>query len=119
MEKLEGFNPDIELDRGEQSSLAAILAQPGFKVLQKIGKACVDQFVVSWINQTKEEDVLRAHRHAKVAAQFYTAFLQTVHNEVSDYIHSQPQDKPVDSTEALDIGEHVAYGADLEEEPIV
>lgn len=118
MEKLEGFNPEIDLDRGEQSSLAAVYSQPGFKVIQKIGKACVDQFVVSWINQVKEEDVIRAHRHAKVAAQLYTAIMQSIHNEVSDYIHTQPQEKPVDSTEALDIGEHVAYGADVEEEPL-
>jgi hypothetical protein len=115
MEELK-FNPDIELDRSEQSALASIIAQPGFKVIQKIGKACVDQFVVDWINQVKEEDVIRAHHHAKVAAQFYTMLVSRIKNEVDTYINTQPEETPVDVTEGiLDIGEYVHGEIEQEE----
>jgi hypothetical protein len=115
------FNPDIELDRGEVSALAAIVSQPGFAVLNKIGKACVDQFVVTWINQDKPDDVVRAHHRAKVAAQVYTALMQRIQYEVDMYIQSQPNDKPIEAGIGVDLGEHtdpetfIAYG---EEEPL-
>ena len=111
------FNPEVNLDRTEQSALASVVSQPGFAVIQKIGKACVDQFVVSWLNQIEEKDVLRAHSHAKVAAQFYTALLNNIKFEVDEYIHTQPQDKPVDVAAVLDIGEF-AHEGDAEEEPL-
>lgn len=110
------FNPEVELDRTEQSALASIVAQPGFAVIQKIGRACVDQFVVSWINQTEDKDVLRAHMHAKVAAQLYTALINNIKFHVDTYIHSQPQEKPIDVAASLDIGEYTQPG-EMEEEP--
>jgi hypothetical protein len=119
MDKFE-FNPDISLDRAEQSSLASIIAQPGFAVVQKIGKSCVDSFVVAWINKEQDEDVLRAHRHAKVAAQFYTMLIQRIKDEVDEYIHTQPQEKPLDVAQSLDIGEYIQNNYDeKEEEPFI
>jgi hypothetical protein len=120
IEKLE-FSPDIELERGEQSSLASIVSQPGFKVLERLGKACVDQFVVKWINQEKPDDVIRAHHRAKVAAQFYTGLIARIYSEVDYYLQSQPNDTPIEAGIGVDLGEHtdpetfVAYG---EEEPL-
>jgi len=105
MENFDKFDPDIHIGQDEAAALAAIMAHPGFKVVQKICRACVDQFIVGWINQVEDADVLRAHRHAKVAAQLYTMQLRMMKNVVDDYIHSQPTDKPIDSAEALDIGE--------------
>jgi len=67
------------------------------------------------MNQETDEDILRAHRHAKVAAQLYTAFLSEIKLQVDDYIHAQPQDKPVDVAASLDIGEF----SDAEEEPLL
>ena len=117
-EDFKGFNPDIQLDRAEQASLASTVSQPGFADIQKIGKACVDTFVVNWINQEKEEDVLRAHKYAKISAMLYTMLIARISSEVYDYVHTQPQPnaKPIDSTEDLDIGEHTKYGEDVAEE---
>ncbi len=112
---MEDFNPEVNLDRAEQSALASVTSQPGFAVIQKIGRACVDQFVVKWINQTTDEDILRAHRHAKVAAQLYTAFISEIKLQVDEYMHAQPQDKPVDVAASLDIGEFTHEGNAVEE----
>jgi len=117
LEKLE-FNPEIELDRGDVSALAAIVSQPGFAVLQKIGKACVDHFVVKWINQEKPEDVVRAHHRAKVAAQFYTGFIARIVSEVDYYIQSQPNDKPIEAGVGVDLGETTDPDTFMEEEPL-
>lgn len=119
MEEIKGFNPEVNLDRAEQAALASIIAQPGWAVVQKIGKACVDQFVVQWINQVKEDDVIRTHKHAKVAAQFYTSLLNNIKFEVEKYIHTQPQIKPLDPTEVLDIGEYTHSTDEIEEESIL
>jgi len=116
-EKLE-FNPELELDRGEVSALAAIVSQPGFTVLQKIGKACVDQFVVKWINQEKPDDVIRAHHRAKVAAQVFTALMQRIQYEVETYVQSQPNDKPIEAGIGVDLGETTDPDTFMEEEPL-
>ncbi len=112
---MESFSPEVHLDRNEQSALQSVVAQPGFAVIQKIGRACVDKFVVKWMNQETDEDILRAHKHAKVAAQLYTALLNEIKYQVDDYIHTQPQEKPIDVAEALDIGEFTHE----EEEPLI
>jgi hypothetical protein len=118
MDNLDGFNPEIHLERAEQSALASIVAQPGFAVLQKICRACVDSFVVSWINKDTEEEVIRAHSRAKVSAQFYTLMLNHINEQVDAYVHDQPQTKPLDVTENLDIGEYTDPDNPEEEEPL-
>lgn len=112
---MENFSPEIHLDRTEQSALASVASQPGFLVIQKIGRACVDQFVVKWLNQETDDDILRAHKHAKVAAQLYTALLTEIKSQVDEYIHTQPQDKPIDIAASLDIGEFAQEGDEVEE----
>ena len=116
-EKVE-FNPDIDLDRSEQGALTSIVSQPGFAVLQKIGKSCVDQFLVDWINTNNDEDIIRAHHYAKVAAMFYTRFIARINNEVNYYVDSQPSEKPVESGIGIDLGEHTDPETFREEEPL-
>ena len=112
------FNPDIELDRGDQAALAAIVSQPGFKVFQKIGKACVDQFIVDLINKTKDEDVLLYHRYAKSAALFYTRLISRINFEVELYINTIPSEKPIEAGVGVDIGEYANPETFGEEEPL-
>lgn len=100
------FNPDIELNRGEQAALTSIVGQPGFQTLLTIGRSCVDGFVVDWLNQEEDKDILRAHRYAKVASQFWTMFIDRINNTVIEYTHSIPSEKPIESAENIDIGEY-------------
>jgi hypothetical protein len=102
------FNPEIAISPTEAASLAAIMAHPGFRVWQKISRSCVDQFAVDLLNApfTDAKEILALHRVGKVAAQLYTYQLNRMKNVVDDYINSQPQDKPVESAENLDLGEH-------------
>lgn len=114
------FNPEIRLDRQEQSALASIVGQPGFQVLQKIGKACVDQFVVSSLNTPDEDEeaVLSKHRSARIAAQLWSSLIANIRFEVESYIGSIPNDTPVESAENIDLGEYVHQGFE-EEEPLL
>ena len=112
------FNPELELDRAEVGALTAIVSQPGFKILQRIGKACVDQFLVDWINAITDEDVLRKHLYAKTSALFYTRFIARINEEVNVYIEAQPRDTPVESGVGVDLGEHTDPNIFSEEEPL-
>ncbi len=106
---LEGFNPEITLDRAEQSNLASIVSQPGFAVIQKIGKSIVDQFVRVAINQKEDEDVLKAHRNAKIAAQIYTMMIERIKAEVIIYVATQEQEQEttVESIDNLELQDFV------------
>jgi len=102
---LEGFNPEVVLDRAEQSHLASVVSQPGFAVIQKIGKSIVDQFVRVAINQKEDEDVLKAHRNAKIAAQIYTMLIEHIKTEVMMYIQIKDSEEPtvVESGDNLEL----------------
>jgi hypothetical protein len=98
------YEPEIQLNQQEVADLAGIVYHPGFKVFQKIGKSVVDQFVVSWINQKTDEEVLIAHKLAKAAAQFYTMLIKRIDQEVTDLVTSTKLDQtPLDSAAALDL----------------
>jgi len=114
-----GFNPDLVLEREEVAYLAALVSQPGFKILQKIFRSGVDQFAVQMINadQKNEKEVLARHNAARTAAQFYTWVVNSINNEVQEYIHSAPNDKPIQSAENIDIGEYTSEETITEEEP--
>lgn len=113
------FKPELDLDRTEQAQLASIVGQPGFQVLQKIGKACVDQFVVASLNTPDEDEkaVLSKHRSARIAAQLWTSLIANIRFEVEEYIGGMPKDMPIESAENLDLGEYVHPGI-AEEEPL-
>lgn len=117
MEDFSDFNPEIEISPSEAGELAAVMAHPGFKVIQKISRCCVDMFVKDWINQDTEEKILKAHKYAKVAAMLYTMQLNNMTMVVDTYVHSKPSSKPIDVAEALDIGEYSHEGDQTEEEP--
>ena len=118
MEDFKEFNPEINVSMDDASNLAAVMSHPGFKVIQKISRACVDTFVGNWLNQETDEGVLRTHQYAKVAAMLYTMQLNRMKSIVDDFTHSQPSDTPVDVAAALDIGEFTPYGEDVVEEPL-
>ena len=101
------FKPELVLDQQEMSELAAVYGQPGFKVINKIHRTCVDWFVKQLINTdaTKPEAVLIRHQQSQIAAQLYTLLLDSINNTVSEYIHSMPSDKPVNAIEGLDFGD--------------
>lgn len=101
------FNPEVSLEREEVAHLAALISQPGFKVIQKICRTGVDQFTVSMINtdQSNEKAVLARHNEARAAAKYYTWVIETINNFVAEYVHSAPNDKPIDAAENLDIGD--------------
>ena len=71
------------------------------------------------INQYEDEDVLRAHRYAKVAAKFYTMLAESINFQVETYILTQPNEKPIDSGAGLDIGETYNPDTTIEEESII
>lgn len=111
------FSPEIELTKEELSALASIYGQPGFKVLTKMFRSCVDWFAIKMINAdpSDKEDVLAKHVQAKTAAQLYTLLLENINENVMQYIHSMPSDKPIEAATGLDLGDF----AEAEEEPIV
>jgi hypothetical protein len=113
------FNPEVALEREEAAFLATLASQPGFKVLQKIMRSGVDQFTVSMINtdESDEKAVLARHKLSKAAAVYYTWVTNVINNTIQEYIYSTPTDKPVESAENLDIGEHTDPEFDTEEEP--
>lgn len=114
------FNPEVILEREEIAHLAALISQPGFKVIQKICRTGVDQFTVAMINtdQANKEEVIARHNEARAAARYYTWVINTINNSVTEYIHSTPNSKPIDSAENLDIGDF-ASDDDTEEEPFI
>jgi hypothetical protein len=119
MENFDVIEPDIVINQDEAAALAAIMVHPGFKVVQKISRSCVDSFIQGWINKETDEEIIRAHRHAKVAAQLYTMQLRRMRNVVDEYMHLHQDEKPIDVTESLDIGEFVKPGTeDTDEEPL-
>ena len=118
MEDFTSFNPEVAVTPDEAASLAAVMAHPGFKVVQKISRACVDSLVGEWLNQEKPDDVVRLHGYAKVAAMLYTMQLNRMNFIRETFIHSQPSDKPIDVAAALDIGEYTREGEEMVEEPL-
>jgi hypothetical protein len=119
MDKITEFNPELNLDRSDQSALASIVNQPGFKIIERIGKYCADQFILNMLNtdETSEDDILIRFKMAKVGAQYHTMFMNAIVNEVVQYVHSTPSDKPIESAENLDIGEYTHPDQDMVEEP--
>lgn len=107
MNIFDSFNPELELQPEDAAELASLRAHPGFKVLQKIFKCGVDQFVLTMINtdQSNQDEVLARHNAARTAAQFYTWVVNAINNTVYEYVHSVPSEKPIDVTEHLDIGD--------------
>lgn len=103
------FKPELELDQQDISELAAVYGQPGFKVICKIHRTCVDWFIKQLVNTdgVKKDDVLVRHMQAQVAAQLYTLMLDSINNVVAEYIHSRPSDKPVNAAPGLDFGEDI------------
>jgi hypothetical protein len=109
------FAPDLQLGAEEVTQLAGIVFNPGFKVLQKIGKNAVDAFVLDWVNAKTDFEVLSKHKSAQVAAQFYTLFINRINQEVTDYVGNEKlKEKPIDAGENLDMGDW-ATGNDYEE----
>jgi hypothetical protein len=120
MEELfKDFNPELQLERDEAANLAALVAHPGFKVIQKIFRCGVDQFAVSMLNtdQADRELVLSRHNAARTAAQFYTWGINHINGIIQDYVHEATNDKPIESAENLDLGEY--NNLYEEEEPLV
>ncbi len=109
------FNPEVTLEREEVAQLASLVAQPGFKSLQKIMRSGVDQFTVRMLNAGNEEEVIAGHKLAKAAAMYYTWVTNTLTNSIAEYVYSVPNDNPVESAENLDIGDSSEFE---EEEPL-
>jgi len=101
------FNPELHLEQSELSDLASVFSHPGFKVLIKVQRTCVDFFIRQWLNSdiANDQEILALHRQAKTAAQLSTLFLDTMKNAIYDYTHSQPSDEPIDGAPGLDFGE--------------
>lgn len=108
------FKPELILDQQELSELAAIYGQPGFKVVNKIHRTCVDWFVKQLINTpiTKPEDVLARHVQSQTAAKLYTLLLDAINNTVQEHIHSLPSGKPVEGAPGLDFGDETGQEED-------
>lgn len=105
MELEKSFDPELELSNKEQADLSAVIHHPGFAVALRLGRCMVDQFVVKWMNADSDEDVLKAHKHAKVSAQFFQGFVDRINLEAAQYKSFSTQDnKPIDITENLDMG---------------
>jgi hypothetical protein len=105
---LSQINPDLELEQAERAELAQMTLMPGYKVLHKLMRSQVDQFIVAMINAdpAEPEDVLAKQVTMKAAAQFYQGITNRVNHETTLYTHAPREtDKPVDVTEGvLDMG---------------
>lgn len=117
-EQPKDFQPELVLTQQQVADLAGIIFHPGFAVFQLIGKSAVDQFVTNCLNQEDEDEILSAHKSAKVAAQLYTMWLTRMKNEVHDYSNTiKDKDKIEDPTANLDMGGMTALN--IEEESIL
>jgi hypothetical protein len=106
---LKTYEPEISLSAQEIGYLSGLVYHPGFAFFQKIGKSTVDRFILAWLNQKTDADIIEAHRSAKVAAQLYTMLINRINQEVTDYRDTVKENsKPVDSGESLDMGEIAA-----------
>lgn len=103
------FEPDVQLEYGERSHLAAWAAMPGHQIYHRLARAEVHKFIVHLINadSANREEIYSRHLLSKAAAQFYEGLTKRVNNEVYQYTAApRASDKPVDATEnVLDIGE--------------
>lgn len=111
------FNPNIELNQDEVTNLVGMMLHPGFKIEQRIWKACVNKFVNALINEEADDDkkVLVKHKIAKVAAQLYAQYSLYINNLYDQHLNSATNQKPIDAAEGLDMGDFTIS----EEEPIV
>jgi len=112
MEIEKKYEPELELTQQEVSDLSAVTAHPGFQTILKVARWSVDQFVLEWINASKPEEVLEAHRRAKTAAQFFQSLVDGINYEVNNYREvaiSQRDKSPVDSVPGLETGPAVDY----------
>jgi hypothetical protein len=101
------FMPELALEPEEVANLASLRGHPGFPVLQKMLRSLVDKYAVAMINvaETDEKEVLAKHKMAKLAAQYYVSFVNSINNVTELYIATRPQTKPVESAEGIDLGE--------------
>ena len=101
------FDPEIELQPEEIGSIAAIMNHPGFKAYMKVWKGVVDQFVVEFLNVDYDDTqkILKYHMVAKLSAQMFASVTNRVNEEIYQYLGSRPDEKPLDVTANLDMGE--------------
>jgi hypothetical protein len=99
------FDPELELEMKDRADLSAAINHPGFAVILRIGRWMVDQFVLDWMNANTDEQVLIAHKYAKVAAQFFQGFADRINEEAIQYraVVNSDNKTPIDVTSALDI----------------
>lgn len=107
MENLD-FNPNIELNQDEVTNLVGMMLHPGFKIEQKIWKACVNKFVNALINEEADDDkkVLVRHKVAKIAAQLYAQYSLYINNLYETHMSLATNQKPIDAGEGLDMGDY-------------
>lgn len=97
------FNPQIILTTEEKVNLSIVAVQPGYGVIHKILRSCVDALAVDLLNTDAAEadKVLARHRSAQVAAQLFEMLTNRINNEV--YLAGAPKADPVE--DPLDLGE--------------
>lgn len=114
----EGFNPEVHLEDIERAELSVVVAHPGFKVIKKIFRSCVDVFAIDLLNTptSADDEILSKHRDARVAAQLYTLLANRINTESQAYVASKISLEPVNVTEDLDIDDN--YNEDEAEETL-
>ena len=115
MEKIDKFAPELDLDASEVGLLVALMAHPGFHTWVKVGRNQVQKYFSRLLNtdSTTPEQVLENHRLAKLSAQMFQGFVESLEHLRTVYVSSSGIQKPVDVTEGiLDYGEQVLDGVD-------
>jgi len=74
---------EFELDSRQRSIMYAYTKHEGFDVLQRLMLNVIHDFNAAAMNAVSDADVLRTQRNAKVAAQFYTEFMERIRYELN------------------------------------
>ena len=76
-------NVEFELDTRQRGVLYVYSKQEGFDLLQRLMLNVIHDFNAVASNAITDADIVRTHRNAKVAAQFYTGFMERVAYEIN------------------------------------
>jgi len=76
-------NVEFEMDSRQRGVLKVFTQQEGWDVMQRLMLNVIHDFNAIAGNAEKDEDVIRTHRNAKVAAQFYTGLMERINYELN------------------------------------
>jgi hypothetical protein len=111
---------DFELDfeNHEIAELSLTVAQPGYKVHNKIAQVVVNSYLAKAIkaNPLNKDAAVQALVEARLAAEIYTSLIDIINKYVQSYREAAAEPgAPVDVTKDLDLGDNYGNPAIMDE----